>query len=111
MGYSIVVGVAMKAILNLVAVFIRMAYAHKEVESFSGRAYLKTVFIPLLLSTCLTLLIAYPLFHYSHGVWQKVASTMIVVISSVVFALFIGLTKNERSSLKNIVLKYLKRKK
>ena len=111
LGYSVVAGVAVKAVLNFLVVFIRMYYAHKEVESFSGRDYLKKVFFPLMLSMIVTLSVAIPLIRIAHGVWQKILVTVVIVMVSVIAALFIGLTKNERSSLKNIVMKYFKHKK
>lgn len=110
LGYSVVAGVAVKAVLNFLVVFIRMYYAHKEVESFSGRDYLKKVFFPLMLSMIVTLSVAIPLMRIAHGVWQKLFVTVIVIIVSITSALFIGLAKNERFSLKNIVKKHFKLK-
>ena len=111
LGYSIVAGIAMKAVLNFVVLIIRVAYAHKEVETFSGRKYLRKVFIPLLLSTFLTLLVAYPLFHFSESALQKAISTLVVFVFAIVLAYYIGLTKNERASINRVLSRYLKSQK
>lgn len=111
LGYSVVIGVAVKAVLNFIVVFIRMAYAHKEVDSFSGWNYMKNVFLPLMLSTVVTFLLAFPLINIAHGMWQKILFTFIIVLLSVVAALFIGLKKNERKSIRNIVVKHIRIKK
>lgn len=110
MGFSVVEGVALKAVLNFVVIFIRMTYAHKEVESFSGLNYMKNVFVPLMLSTILTLGIAFLLFHFVHETWMIVGSTALVVIVSILFAYFIGLNKEERRSLANSIRTFKKKK-
>lgn len=110
LGFSVVTGVAMKAVLNFIVIFIRMAYAHKEVECFSGRNYLKNVFLPLLLSVIVTLIVAFPLFHYAHGSLQVVLATTIVCVISILAAYYIGLNKNERKSLNKMVVKLFNKK-
>lgn len=110
LGYPVVTGVAMKAVLNFIVIFIRMAYAHKEVESFSGSNYLKKVFLPLMLSVIVTLGVAFPLFHYVHGVWQTIGATMTVMVISFITAYYIGMNKHERDTLKKIVERYITHK-
>lgn len=110
MGYSVVVGVALKAALNFLVIFIRMVYAHKEVESFSGRNFMKNVFIPILLSVLVTLGLAFLIFFFVHGTIQIVLATAFVLIISIVSAFYIGLNKQERSSLTNVIKKYVEHK-
>ena len=110
LDYPVVTGVAMKAALNFVVIFIRMAYAHKEVESFSGRNYLKNVFFPLMLSVIVTLGVAFPMFHYAQGMWQTILATIIVFLISIISAYYIGLNHNERNSLMRMVKKFIKTK-
>ena len=110
LGFSVVTGVAMKAVLNFIVIFIRMAYAHKEVESFSGWNYMKKVFLPLMLSVMVTLGVAFPMFHYAQGKWQIIIATILVFVISVVSAYYIGLNKNERHSLMRMVTNFIKTK-
>lgn len=109
MGFSVVTGVAMKAVLNFIVIFIRMAYAHKEVESFSGWNYMKNVFFPLILSVIVTLGVAFPLFHYMHGTWQIIGATILSFAISLITACFIGLNQNERKSILRIITNHLKK--
>lgn len=111
LGFPVVTGVAMKAVLNFIVIFIRMAYAHKEVESFSSSNYLKRVFLPLMLSVVVTLGVAYVVFNFANGAWQIVGATALVFVTSLVAAYYIGLNKSERKSLQNLFEKYLKNKK
>lgn len=107
LGFSITTGVAMKAVLNFIVIFIRMGYAHKEVESFSGWNYLKKVFLPLMLSVIVTLGVAFPLFHYVHGAWQTIGATILVFLISIVAAYYIGLNRNERKSFLKIISNFV----
>ena len=111
LGYSVVVGVAMKAVLNFIVIFIRMAYAHKEVESFSGRGFMKNVFSPLTLSVLVTLGLAFPLFHYANSPLQTVGATVATCIVSIITAFYIGLNKSERNSLNNVIINFVKHNK
>ena len=109
-GVSVVMGLALKAVLNFVVIFIRMAYAHKEVESFSGLNYMKNVFVPLMLSTILTLGIAFLLFRFVHETWMIIGATALVVVVSLLFAYFLGLNNEERQSLTNTIKTFKKKK-
>ena len=111
LGYPIVIGVAMKAFLNFIVIFLRMAYAHKEVESFSSIQYLRNVFLPIILSVVITLAIAYPLMRFAHGTWQIILSTLFVILLSLIAAFFIGLNGSERKSLTRVILKFVNHKK
>lgn len=109
-GFSVVVGVALKAVLNFVVIFIRMYYAHKEVEFFSGLNYMKSVFLPLLLSVMVTLGVAYLLFSFVHDSWQAILSTILISCISLVTAYYIGLNHNERKSLATVINNFVKHK-
>lgn len=111
LGYPIVTGVALKAVLNFFVVFIRMAYAHREVKSFSGKKYLKEAFFPIMISVCMTLMIAYPLFHFANCGWHRVLATVFIIIVSMVLSLFVGFSKSERTAIINIVYKHINFKK
>ena len=107
LGYSVVTGVALKAVLNFVVIFIRLVYAHREVECFSSVDYLKNVFLPLVISVILTLFLSYVVFLFAHNSWQQIVATFIAFVSSLIAAYFIGLNKKERLSVNNLVDKYL----
>ena len=108
-GGTVVMGVALKAVLNFIVIFIRMIYAHKEVESFSGLNYMKNVFAPLMLSTILTLGIAFLLFQFVYETWMNIGATALVVAVSVLLAYFIGLNNEEKRSLTNTIRTFKKK--
>ena len=107
LGVGVIFGVALKAVLNFIVIFIRMAYAHKEVETFSGLRFMKNVFVPILSSVILTMSLALLLFHFAKGSVQLISSTIFIFIMSIITAYFIGLNRQERSSLTNVLKKIL----
>lgn len=110
LGFSVVIGVALKAVLNFCVIFIRMFYAHKEVETFSGVNYMKNVFLPLTLSVTVTLGVAVPLFHYTNSTWSLILSTIFASAVSLVTAYYIGLNRVERQSLVTVINNFVKHK-
>lgn len=108
LGFSVVTGVALKAVLNFCVIFIRIFFAHKEVETFSGVNYVKNVFLPLILSVIVTLGVAVPLFHYANSTWSHIISTIFVSAVSLVTAYYIGLNRRERQSLVVVINNFVK---
>lgn len=111
LGFPVVIGVAMKALLNFAIIFVRLVYTHKEVESFSSIHYLRNVFLPIMLSVVITLAVAFPLMRFAHGTLQIIFSTLFVILLSLIAAFFIGLNGSERESLKRVILKFVNHKK
>ena len=103
LGFSIVACISLKAVLNFVVIFIRLAYAHKEVESFSGKRYIRNVLFPLLFSVLLTSLIVLPLMHFANNTWAKLGITLFGVVLSILTAYYIGLNRHEREAVLGIV--------
>ena len=103
LGISLVACVALKAVLNFFVIFIRLIYAHKEVEYFSAKLYLRNVLIPLLASVVVTMIIVLPMMYFSSTVWQKIGVTVLGFAVSIITAYFIGLNKKERNSVQGII--------
>ena len=110
LGFSVVEGVALKAVLNFAVIFIRLGYAHKEVKTFSGMNYMKKVFAPLMLATILTLATAFLLFHFASETKSIIGATALVIAVSLVTAYFIGLNKYERQSLTSMISTFMTKK-
>ena len=107
LGFSIVVCVSLKAVLNFAVIFIRIAYAHKEVESFSGVVYIRNVLLPVLSSVLITTMITLPLMHCANSVWAKLGTTLFGFVLSLLTAFYIGLNMSERKAITGVVLKFL----
>lgn len=110
MGGSLVIGVAFKAVLNFVVIFIRMTYSHKEVEQFSNWVFVKNVFLPLIMSAIITIGCAIVLFQFVQGPLQTIGVTFVTVAISLITAYYIGLNHTERESVINVITKMVKHK-
>ena len=106
-GVGVIMGVALKAVLNFIVIFIRLAYAHKEVEFFSRGQYLKNVLFPIILSVTVSLSLAFLIFQNALGKIHVLLATALVILISLIAAYYLGLNKQERMSIKNLINQYL----
>ena len=109
-GYPPTTAMEVKVGLNVVMVMIRLYFAKREVSSFSIVNYFKQVLFPILLSTLLTVSIAFILYQDEKGVTLQIGSTVLISVMSIVFAYIVGLTHSERKLLKNLITKKIKRR-
>ena len=106
LGCSLVMGVAMKAVLNFVVVFIRLYYTHKTQSQFSLAGYIRRVLFPVFGAALLTVLAALPVIFMIQDEYTKLYVTPVIIIVSLVVAYFIGLNNKERKSLKKLIPKH-----
>lgn len=105
-GFSLVLGVAMKAVLNFVVIFIRLYYTYRTQPQFSLAGYTQRVLFPVLCAALLTLLFSSPISILIHDEYTKLFVTPIAIILSLVFAYFVGLNIKERKSLRKLIIKH-----
>lgn len=106
MGVSLVVGVAMKAVLNFVVIFVRLYYTHSTQPEFSFLGYVRRVLFPVFSAALLTLLVAVPVIFLIHDEYNKLFVTSVVIIASLAATYFVGLNNKERKSLKKLLVKH-----
>ena len=106
LGYPLVFGVAMKAVLNFVVIFVRLYYTHLTQPKFSIIGYSHQVLFPVFGAALLTMLVSLPLIYIISDVHMKLLTTPIVIILSLVVAYFVGLNSQERESLKKIIKRH-----
>ncbi len=104
-GCSLVLGVAMKAVLNFAVIFIRLYYTHQTQSFFSLINYARKVLIPLFSSALITMLASMPVILFVNNAYLKLIVTIISIIISLVSAYFIGLNSKERKSLRKLIKK------
>ena len=104
LGVSLVVGVAMKAVLNFLVIFVRLYYTRRTQPHFSLMEYSRRVLLPICCATLLTLLLSIPIIvHDSH---TRLFVTPVAVTASLAAAYFVGLNGNERQSFRKLIIKH-----
>lgn len=105
MGYPLVVGVSMKAVLNFVVVFVRLYYTHATQPQFSLVGYSRQVLLPVFCAAILTIAVSLPVANMTNNDLIRLSLTPIIVIVSIALAYFVGLNKREKKSLRNLIYK------
>lgn len=105
MGYPLVVGVSMKAVLNFVVVFVRLYYTHTTQPQFSLIGYSRQVLLPVFCAAILTIAVSLPVANMTNNDLIRLSLTPIIVIVSIALAYFVGLNKREKKSLRNLIYK------
>lgn len=106
MGYPLVVGVSMKAVLNFVVVFVRLYYTHTTQPQFSLVGYSRQVLLPVFCAAILTIAVSLPVANMTNNDLIRLSLTPIIVIVSIALAYFVGLNKREKKTLRNLIYKY-----
>ncbi len=105
-GWSLVLGVAMKAALNFVVIFIRLYYTHQTQPQFSFTNYLYRVIFPVSGAALLTVMASVSVLLFIHTDYTRLFTTPFIIFISLVAAYFVGLNHKERKSLKKLLPKY-----
>ncbi len=105
MGFPLVTGVAMKAMLNFVVIFIRLYYTHQTQSQFSITDFTKRVLVPVSSASLITLLASAPIIYLVNDDYTKLFITPYAILVSLAAAYFVGLNNNERTSLRKLIIK------
>lgn len=110
-GFPAVTALVVKVASMVLVVFVRIYFAHREVECIDIQSFIKGVFSPLAMSTVLAVMSGLLLFHYAHSSFLILFSTILLFIITLSLYLLLGLSDFERKSLYNLVIKIVKNKK
>ena len=91
--------------IMVIILFVRLYYAHKEIECINFSAYLNQVLLPLTIMTVLSTAIGYGLQLFFNNLVLRVLLTVVMMFANVILIWFIALTKNQRNSVVNIIRK------
>lgn len=106
LGFSLVAGVAMKAVLNFVVIFVRLYYTHRTQPWFSLVGFARRVLLPVICAALLTLLAAFPIIYMVHDDTSRLLMTPAVIVVSLIATYFVGLNRKERKSLRKLINKH-----
>ncbi len=105
LGLSLVMGVAMKVILNGVILFVRLYYVKYVLQSFPTLGYIKHVLFPL---TCVAIIawgLSYTLINLTGTITLRLIATLMSFVFSLSVVYLVGLKKQERKSLVKLIFK------
>ena len=108
LGFPPTTAMVVKVFLNAFMVILRLVYTKIEVKSFSALSYSKKVLFPIIMSTMLTLVFAFTLYHFALYFWQQLVTTFVILVFSIISAYYIGLTQKERNFVNKIILTRIK---
>ena len=105
MGLPPATAMWVKVGIMVVILFVRLYYAHREIECVNFGSYLKQVLIPLTVMSVGSILVAFALHPFFTNLTQRVLLTMVIMMVNIVLIWFVALSKSQRESFVNIIRK------
>lgn len=108
-GLPLECGVAMKAALNFIVIFIRLYYCKHSVPEFDVKKYMSKVVAPLLTISIIFYSIAIFVIRFN-DFYFSILSSIIIEILALVVIYYKGLDKGERHSAEHLITKKIFKK-
>ena len=105
MGLPPTTAMWVKVGIMVVVLFIRLYYAHREIECIDFISYVKEVLVPLTVMSVCSIVVAFLLHPFFHNFTLRMVLTAIMVMVNVAFVWLVALNKSQRKSLLNIINK------
>lgn len=103
------IAMMVKAVINMVVVFVRLWFVKRLVVFFSAKMYMRDVLLRITISSSLTLAIGFVLFEQIDSIQEAIPATATLILISIVLSLWIGFTTKERKAIYSITQKQLNR--
>ena len=105
MGLPPATAMWVKVGIMVVILFVRLYYAHREIECVNLGSYLKQVLAPLTVMSVGSILVAFALHPFFDNLALRVLLTMVIMMVNIVLIWFVALSKSQRESFVNIIYK------
>ena len=105
LGVSLVMGVAMKAVLNAVMIFVYLYFVRRVMPSFPVSAFVRQVLFPMLVVALVSWGLSLSLVRFADTLALRIVATFVGFVFSLAVAYFVGLRKTERLSLRKLLFK------
>lgn len=102
-GFPPTTAMWVKVSIMIIILFVRLFYAHREVECITILSYFTQVLIPLGLMSFGSIVSAFLLHRYFTNLALRIIFTIIISIVCITLIWFVALKKNERYSLLNMI--------
>lgn len=103
MGMPPATAMWVKISIMVVILFVRLYFSSEVVPSIMIKSYYKQVLMPLLFMSLPCIIIALIMGQFFHSISLRVLLTTVVFLINLFFVWYIALSKNERSTLVNMV--------
>jgi len=94
-----------KVSIMVFILFVRLYYAHREIECIDFKTYLRQVLTPLMLVSLVSVFIGLALQPLFNDLIKRIVFTTILVLVNIVLIWFVALSKSQRMSLINMISK------
>ena len=105
MGLPPATAMWVKVGIMVAILFVRLFFAHREVECVDFLSYFKQVLVPLTLMSVGSIAVAFVLHPFFKNLELRILFTSVIILVNIVLIWFVALNKNQRKSLINIIQK------
>ena len=108
LGFPAITVLIVKLFSMFLVLYVRIYFAHREVDCIRLGSYFKDVLLPLTISTILPVAVGLLMFAVVQNTFQILCATMLLIGLTLTSILYLGLTMSERTSLLKLVRKFVK---
>lgn len=105
MGLPPATALWVKVGIMVVNLFVRLYYAHREIDCIDFSSYIKQVLIPLFLMSVSSIAVAVALHPFFTDLTMRIMLTMAIVLAELLLMWLVALDNNQRKSLVSIIQK------
>ena len=91
--------------IMVVILFVRLYFAHREIECINLLSYIKEVLIPLTIMSIGSISVAFALHPFFTNLSLRIILTMVIILVNIFLIWFVALSKKQRNSFVNIIQK------
>ena len=109
-GFPPETSVAVKLVILILVLFVRLFYTTKYIDCLKIKDYLSEVIVPVIIISGISILTCYGLTKLPQNSYLTVLYTFIILIVTSLSSIFVGLTKREQSACWGLVKSVIHRK-
>ncbi len=98
-----------KVSIMVVILFVRLYFAHREIDCINFISYLQQVLIPLTIMSVGSIAVAFALHPFFSNVALRITFTAVIMLVNIALIWFVALNKDQRKSLVSILQKRRKK--
>lgn len=93
----------------VIVLFVRLYFAHREIDCIDFSSYTKQVLLPLCVMSMGSIVVAFLLHPFFSKLVLRIIFTIVIIIVNLLLVWFVALNRNQRLSLINIIKKRKKK--
>lgn len=105
MGLPPATAMWVKVGIMVIILFVRLYYAHREIECVNFGTYFKQVLVPLMAMSVVSIMVAFVLHPFFTNLMLRISLTIVIMMVNIVLIWLVALNKSQRKSFVNIIHK------